>query len=183
MELTPVYLMNNKDVEEDLKPCPKVRNYKPGRGQQGTSGGRIGDSLKDFWENGWKKITIITKMDERTNETWSTLNWYKIRLWYDILYENSWGFPLLCYGVIIKIVKITSYIKGFTLSWIMQTIFARARYILSLVCGPKLSYNNPNCTSGWLTQNNAHWAEALTGIRKLSIFPLFVTTLNPYNSG
>ena len=31
--------------------------------------------------------------------------------------------------------------------------------------------------------NNAHWAEALTGIRKLSIFPLFVITLNPYNSG
>ena len=30
---------------------------------------------------------------------------------------------------------------------------------------------------------NAHWAEALTGIMKLSIFPLFVTTLNPYNSG
>ena len=29
----------------------------------------------------------------------------------------------------------------------------------------------------------AHWAEALTGIRKLSIFPLFVITLNPYNSG
>ena len=29
----------------------------------------------------------------------------------------------------------------------------------------------------------AHWAEALTCIRKLSIFPLFVTTLNPNNSG
>ena len=29
----------------------------------------------------------------------------------------------------------------------------------------------------------AHWAEALTGMMKLSIFPLFVTTLNPYNSG
>ena len=29
----------------------------------------------------------------------------------------------------------------------------------------------------------AHWAEALTGIRKLSIFPLFVTTLNPYIYG
>ena len=28
---------------------------------------------------------------------------------------------------------------------------------------------------------SAHWAEALTGIRKLSIFPLFVPTLNPYN--
>jgi len=40
-------------------------------------------------------------------------------------------------------------------------------------------------TLDWQEENgyNAHWAEALTGIRKLSIFPLFVTTLNPHNSG
>ena len=57
--------------------------------------------------------------------------------------------------IIIKVIKMSSSIKGFNLICILKTIFARIRYILSLMCGPKLSYNNPNCTSGWLTLNNA----------------------------